>query len=341
MRRKFRRPTLKPGNFNVDSHGLNVSTVLSDALSGRRSGTPVGVAVSGGGDSMALLSLARDWAGQTGAKLCVATVDHGLRPESAGEAELVARVCAEWQIPHQILKITGLTGSGNLSARAREARYDVLSEWACGCGTQTVLLGHTMDDQAETVLMRLGRGSGVEGLSGMSGSMSWRGVTFLRPLLRVRRTALRDFLVDRGISWVEDPTNSDPAYDRVKARAALSVLEPMGISAEGLSATADRLARQRLVLEADAERLSNAAVSVSGAIVCLNRRLLREALADTAMRLIARVLMETGGNPYRPRFRSLEPLYRRIVSNEETTTTLANCLIRLGPDGVEVRREKE
>lgn len=340
MRRRFRRPIPKPCNYSVDKHGLDVGTVLSDALSGCRSNAPVGVAASGGGDSMALLSLARDWADQTGAKLSVATVDHGLRPESAGEAELVAQVCAGWGIPHQTLRITGLSGSGNLSARAREARYDALSEWAHGNGTETVLLGHTMDDQAETVLMRLGRGSGVEGLSGMSGQMQWRGVTFLRPLLHVRRAALRDLLVDRGISWVEDPTNSDPAYDRVKARSALSALEPLGISVEGLSATADRLARQRIVLEADADRLSGAAVSESGAIVCLNRRLLREALADTAMRVIARVLMETGGNPYRPRFRSLEPLYQRIVSDEETTTTLANCLIRIGSDSVEVRREK-
>ena len=161
---------------------------------------------------MALLALARDWAVQTGASLAVATVDHGLRPESAAEAEGVARICAAWDIPHQTRTLTGLEGSSNLAARAREARYDALATWADALKMRPVLLGHTMDDQAETVLMRLGRGSGVEGLSGMPATMNWRGVTFLRPLLQVRRFQLRNFLVERGIQWAEDPTNSDPAY---------------------------------------------------------------------------------------------------------------------------------
>lgn len=289
---------------------------------------------------MALLALARDWADGAGSKLIAATVDHGLRAESADEAELVAQFCATCEIPHRTLTLSGLTGSGNLAARAREARYDALAEWATRSGARTVLLGHTMDDQAETVLMRLGRGSGVEGLSGMPDHMHWRGVEFLRPLLGLRRTALRALLVERGIHWVEDPTNSDPAYDRVKARSALDVLEPLGISVEGLSATADRLARQRRVLEADADRLSDATTSESDGITCLRRSQLRMALPDTAMRLIARTLMEVGGNPYRPRFHSLEPLYQRIVSDEETTTTLANCLIRLGTEHVAFSRER-
>ena len=164
-------------------------------------------------------------------------------------------VIATNAIPHEILTIGALAGPGNLSAKARNARYDALSGWAQRHDLSAVLLGHTMDDQAETVLMRLARGSGVEGLSGMAAEMDWGGVRYLRPVLTARRDALRAWLQAQGIAWVEDPTNQDDGYDRVKARQALEVLAPLGIDVPGLAATADRLARQRRVLEGAAQDL--------------------------------------------------------------------------------------
>ncbi len=126
-------------------------------------GTP-GVAVSGGGDSTALLIIAVRWAGERGRGIAAATVDHGLRAESAAEAAGVAAHCARLGIPHQILRAGNLRDAGgNLSAAAREARFALLGDWARAQGLSAVLLGHTMDDQAETVMMRLARGSGAEG----------------------------------------------------------------------------------------------------------------------------------------------------------------------------------
>lgn len=288
---------------------------------------------------MALLALAREWAAQSGTAIHVATVDHGLRVESRSEAEFVARICADAALPHEILTLSRLDGPGNLSAKARDARYGALSEWALNIDLSAILLGHTMDDQAETVLMRLARGSGAEGLSGMADRITWAGIRYLRPLLRERRADLRDRLRAQGIAWVEDPSNEDTGYDRVKARHALDRLSALGIDVEGLSATADRLARQRKVLEAAAAELMARACSSQGDTVLLDRTMLRDALDDTAMRVLASLMQRVGGNAYRPRFRALEPLYRQIVSDAETTTTLAHCLIRLEPLRVVIHPE--
>ena len=330
----------KPISSHVAEPEPDIDALFSARLEALNPSGPIGVAVSGGGDSMALLDIARTWADQRNATLSVATVDHGLRPESADEAAFVARRCADWQLSHETLTITGLDGTGNLAARAREARYDRLSAWAHSLGVDLILLGHTLDDQAETVLMRLARGSGVEGLSGMADRIVWNGIPYLRPLLDVRRNALRHRLTASGIDWIEDPTNEDTSYDRVKARKAMSTLAPLGITVEGLAATADRMSRQREVLEAAAEDLAAKALTKSEGRLSLHRQHIRDALPDTAMRLLALCLMEVGCNPYRPRFRSLEPLYRRVLSPETTRATLAGCLVELTETTIIIKSER-
>lgn len=317
-----------------------IASTFSAALTAVPTDRRLGIAVSGGGDSIALLHLTAEWASKHGADIHVATVDHGLRPESHDEAQFVQRVCTEHQIPHSILTLSQLrNGKGNLSARARTARYDKLSEWAHHIGIQQVFLGHTMDDQAETVLMRLARGSGAEGLSGMAASMTWGNVLYLRPLLNLRRQELRDWLVEQTRDWVEDPSNDDLAYDRIKARTALTALAPIGITVEGLVDTSIRLSRQRLVLEDAAETLEQAAVTGTPEGLSLDRAMLRVALADTGMRVFANAIMRVGLSPYRPRFRSLEPAYQRLISTEQTTLTLGGCLVKLDKDHIIIRSE--
>jgi tRNA(Ile)-lysidine synthetase-like protein len=211
----------------------------------------IGLAVSGGGDSMAMLHLAAPWARVMGIRLWVATIDHGLRAESAAEAALVAQACTDLGLSHSTLKWDGWDGKGNLQASARAARHDLLGRWRGS--VQHIAFGHTEDDQAETVLMRLTRGSGVEGLSGMSArqtisdtalpnldSSAW---TLLRPLLPTTRAELRHYLRVLHIPYVDDPTNDDLTYDRVKARKALDILAPLGLTAQTLAQTATRMAR--------------------------------------------------------------------------------------------------
>ena len=298
--------------------------------------TALGVAVSGGGDSTALLLLASQWARARGHAISAATVDHGLRAGSAAEAAGVAALCARLGVAHETLRTGNLRAArGNLSAAARDARFALLGGWARARGLSAVLLGHTMDDQAETVLMRLARGSGAEGLSAMQAVLKRSGLVWLRPLLGVRRAALRAILrdarVDGGIAWVEDPTNDDTEYDRVKARQALAALSPLGIDAEGLARTAWHLQRQRRVLERAMQALARRA-RIWGALgeAYLDLATMAEDEPDTALRLLADSLIRVSGAAYRPRFRALSAVLDGLLEGQGAGTTLSGCLIRPG-----------
>jgi tRNA(Ile)-lysidine synthase len=293
----------------------------------------LGVAVSGGGDSTALLIVAARWAIERGRTIAAATVDHGLRAESAAEAAGVAALCGRLGIAHQTLPAGNLReAGGNLSAAAREARYALLGDWARGLGLSAVLLGHTMDDQAETVLMRLARGSGAEGLAAMQAGSRRAGMLWLRPLLGIRREALRAVLRVAGESWVEDPANQDRQYDRVKARRALAALAPLGIGTEGLARTAWHLQRQSRVLERAMDDLACRARRW-GALgeARLDIAAMRQDEPDTALRLLADSLVRVSGARYRPRFRALSEALGGVLSGAGAATTLSGCLIR--PEG--------
>ncbi|HSF93549.1 MAG TPA: tRNA lysidine(34) synthetase TilS [Thermohalobaculum sp.] len=296
---------------------------------------PAGVAVSGGGDSTALLVLSQRWAAARGRVIEAATVDHGLRPESAAEAQAAADLAARLGVPHRTLHTGDLRAAGgNLSAAAREARLAALGAWATGRGLPAVLLGHTLDDQAETVLMRLARGSGAEGLSGMASERLHAGLRWLRPLLGIRRADLRRLLESEGIAWIEDPTNEAPEYDRVKTRKALALLAPLGIEAEGLARTAWHLRRQRRVLERAMRQLADRARSWGPlGEARLDSPAMRADEPDTALRLLADTLMQVSGAAYRPRFRALSALLDQVLSGDDFTATLGGCLIASAPQG--------
>lgn len=196
-----------------------------------RDGRPLGLAVSGGPDSLALLLLAH--AALPG-RIAVASVDHGLRPEAAGEVALVGRIAAARGIP--FAPITVSLAPGNIPARARAARYAALARWAGEAGLGAIATAHHADDQAETLLMRLNRGSGLAGLAGVRphGRIEGSGVPLLRPLLGWRKAQLAALVAVAGITPAQDPTNADPAYDRARVRAALAEadwLDPLAIAA--------------------------------------------------------------------------------------------------------------
>ena len=284
---------------------------------------------------MALLHLL---AGQ-GLRLSVATVDHGLRAEAAREAAMVRATCESLGLPHATLCWTDPCGPGNLSARARTARYDLLRDWAAGQGIRSVALGHTLDDQAETVLMRLARGSGVDGLSGMSEARVDGGILWLRPLLSQRRGALRDWLQARGIGWVDDPTNDDPAYDRVKARQMLHLLTPLGVSREGVVETAQWMARAREVLERAAMELAETALRHDAAEIVIEVDAFRAAPEETRLRLLSAAICWIGGTAYRPRLAALMQVEASVLAGQ--ARTLAGCLISHKRGLIRVGREPQ
>ena len=195
----------------------------------------MGLAVSGGSDSMALLRLASRWSSSSGARLSVLTVDHGLRARSAAEAVEVAGWSAAQGLAHATLLWTGAKPTAGLQAKARQARYDLMAGWCAMNGATALLTAHTLDDQAETVLMRLARSSSLDSLAGIPRIGSWNGVKLLRPLLQERREALRGLLREMGQPWIEDPSNGDERFERVRIRRALGLLRELGITAEGLA----------------------------------------------------------------------------------------------------------
>ena len=295
-----------------------------------------GIAVSGGGDSMALLAMAA----RAGLKPSVVTVDHGLRPEAGEEAELVARFCAQFSLVHTVLRIDALSSGPNLAARARAARYDALASWASKQRLGTILLGHTRDDQAETVLLRLARGSGADGLAAMSPVREWASIEWVRPLLNIEREDLRQWLRAQGIAWADDPTNEDTSYDRVKIRQVLDDLEALGLTRSRLANTARTMARQSVVLQAAGDDLMSRCMRRGdlGAIH-LAREPLVAALPDTGLRVLAKVLQIIASAAYRPRLTTLETAMELIASADFRGTSLAGCVIVPNGDEIVVCRE--
>jgi tRNA(Ile)-lysidine synthase len=201
----------------------------------------IALAVSGGPDSMAMLGLA---AAAFPARVIAATVDHGLRSESADEAQLVARACDRIGVPHRALKIAAPPGeSGNLHGWARQERYLLLKRWAIDADAATLCTAHHAEDQAETFLMRAARATGLSGLAAVRArsEAEHSPIVLMRPLLRWRRRQLRAVAEQLNLPFIDDPSNRDPRFDRTRFRAWLAEapwLDPVqiGRTAENLAA---------------------------------------------------------------------------------------------------------
>lgn len=200
----------------------------------------VAVAVSGGADSFALLHMAQQWCRKKRINLQAFTVDHGLRAESKREAEAVAKWCAENNIPHEILFWEGEKPKTGLQDAARIARKQLLGEACARRNISHLLLGHHADDQAETVLMRLQRGSGLKGVLGMRPLKQdeFSAIEIIRPLLELRRQSLRDYAAVEKLPFHDDPSNEDTRFERTRVREALKHLPEL---ANGLGKSLARL----------------------------------------------------------------------------------------------------
>ncbi|MDF0493939.1 tRNA lysidine(34) synthetase TilS [Bradyrhizobium yuanmingense] len=223
----------------------------SRLFAGLRDAPALVLAVSGGPDSVALMWLAARWQRSLarGPQLTVVTIDHGLRPEAAREAREVKRLAAALGLPHRTLRWRGEKPKTGLPAAAREARYRLLAQAARAAGASHVLTAHTRDDQAETLLMRLFRGSGLAGLSAMAPFTERDGIVLARPLLDVPKSQLIATLRRARIGFAEDPTNRDTAFTRPRLRALLPLLAAEGGDARNLARLAARLARANAAVE--------------------------------------------------------------------------------------------
>jgi len=293
------------------------------------------VGVSGGPDSLALALLAHDWAAARGGAVTALTVDHGLRAESAAEARQVAAWMAGAGIAHAVLRWEGPHPAHGLQAAAREARLGLLEAWCRAHGVLDLLLAHHRDDQAETVLQRLGRGSGPDGLAGMAPVAWLRFVRLLRPLLDQPGARSRATLTARGHSWIEDPSNADALFQRVRLRHLAPALAEAGVSAPGLALAATRAAEVREERRArrDARLIAAVAFDAFGAARVDMARLLDDAPASEARAALGRVLACVGGTVRPPRGEPLERLRQRLLDGVGEGMTLGRCRVLPEPDG--------
>ncbi len=303
---------------------------------------PWALGVSGGSDSMALMVLSADWAARHSKPLpFILTVDHGLRGESAHEAETVGEWSAAYGLLHHVLPWTDAKPAGGVQAAARHARYHLLAQWCLAHKVRTLMTAHTEDDQAETLLLRLGRGSGVDGLSAMAlrgrvplADPQFKDISLLRPLLSVRRERLRSVLADKGQAWIEDPSNDNDHYARVRVRKTIALLSGDGIETGRLAETARRMSRVRQALESAAEELcAEIATFDNAGFVRLDGQGLSQAPEELGLRVLAHLLMAISGSVYPPRLTALERLYEGLVQSLQGRTglgsgrTLAGCRI--------------
>jgi tRNA(Ile)-lysidine synthase len=209
------------------------------------------LAVSGGPDSIALMWLAARWrrAISRGPHLIAVTIDHGLRTEAAREARDVKHLAKTLDLPHRTLRWTGAKPKTGLPAAARDARYRLLAKAARASGATHVLTAHTQDDQAETLLMRMSRGSGIAGLAAMARQSQRDGVVLVRPLLHIPKARLVATLKKAKVAFADDPTNRDIRFTRPRLRAIMPALAAEGFDARNLARLASRLARANAALE--------------------------------------------------------------------------------------------
>ncbi len=297
----------------------------------------IAVAVSGGSDSMGLLHVMAAVAVSKGWELHAVTVDHALRPEAAAEAESVARVCAGLGVAHSILRWEHGVVAGNLMDVARRARYALMADWAERRGISHILLGHTADDQAETFLMGLAREAGIDGLVGMRRHWNQECVRFLRPFLGVERRQLRDYLAWQGVAWVDDPSNENDRFMRVKARAALRCLEPLGIGVGTLSAVISHLSMAQDAVQAAAAETSARIATSSAGEVIMDREGWRLAPAEVRRRLLIKALRWVSGAGYAPRADAVARVEDAICQGKDAI--LAGCRIRVSQAAFRVVRE--
>ncbi|MCG6207112.1 tRNA lysidine(34) synthetase TilS [Rhodopseudomonas sp. HC1] len=302
------------------------------------------LAVSGGPDSVALMWLAARWRRslKRGPTLSVVTVDHGLRPAAAREARTVKQLAHSLDLPHRTLRWTGDKPASGLPAAAREARYRLLTRAAKALGASHIMTAHTRDDQAETVLMRLARGSGIAGLAAMARETPRDGVVLARPLLDVPKQRLIATLARAGLDFATDPSNSDPRFTRPRLRELLPLLAAEGCDAHSLARFAARAARadQALELLTDGAEQYLSVRSAGHLVQGYDAKAFCGLAAEIRVRLLLRFLGRVGYEG-RPELGKVEALAEALRSAAEARAdrgqiklkqTLAGAVITLTAD---------
>ena len=286
------------------------------------------IGVSGGGDSLALLLLAHEWATLRGGAVIALSVDHRLRAGAADEMRHVREICAGQGIAHKILTWRHEGVASAIQARARRARYDLMSRWCREAGILHLMVAHTSEDQAETQAMRARRMSSGPGTAGMPSVRLEQGVRLLRPLLGQSGRDLRRYLQKLDIEWVEDPSNEDRRFERVRQRQDADITAP---DFEGT------IARGRL--DQTVAKLASELVSLSPAGFAVVRREGLFETKKTSALLMAQLLRTVSGSVYMPSLEKATDLLNRLADSDAGGMTLGGCLLLPDKNSILITRE--
>ncbi len=324
-----------------------VSTGEADTLFSDFDSVPgLVLAVSGGPDSTALLLLAARWRGRLKRKrkprLLAVTVDHGLRQESRREANVVKKLAAKLGVAHRIVRWSGKKPATGLPQAARLARYRLLVAAANAAGLSHVLTAHTLDDQAETVLIRLARGSGLTGLAAMARVSRLDRLMLVRPFLEIPKTRLIATLRAAGIGFAEDPSNRDPRFTRARLRGLMPELAREGLGAQRLALLARRLRRADAAIEAAVDEAADVLSlgSRSGETVVFHTGGFFWLPAEIALRLLGRAIAQVGdeGPVELGKLEALAADAAQKQAKGRFRRTLAGAIVSIEADRIVVER---
>lgn len=290
------------------------------------------VALSGGADSLALTHLSNTFAKKKNIQMIAVTVDHKLRDNSTEEANQVHNLMNKFKISHKILTFKGIPPSSNVEQIAREYRYKLLIDFAKQHKINYIFVAHNKDEQEETFLLNLIRGSGLYGLAGMNDITLKNGINIIRPMLNFTKTEIKEYLLNNDINWIEDPSNQDEKYKRVKIRKLKKLFEDLGLNSERLSNTIQNLQRVKRMCEDYVNEFIDKNVNTltpdEKTLIPFDKFILLN--KEIALRVLAKIIKEKSNKNYPPRFKSLQLLYKKILDKSLLhTITLQHLKIKL------------
>lgn len=329
---------LNSGNSGIKGEFISPAEFanLMDPLGLTKPSPHLAIGVSGGADSMALAVLSQEWMTGHGGKITALIFDHGLRTDSDREAKQVAGWLADRGIQSEILSWQGPKPATGIQAAARAARYGAMTRWCTAHNVTELLIAHHRDDQAETFMLRLGRASGIDGLACMgriapSPIPGNPNIQLVRPLLPVAKSRLIATLKHRNVPWVEDPSNQNTSFTRVRLRVMLKNLADEGFTSERLSVTARRMERARDALRTVTQEFLTRSVVRDPAGFCeISMDDFRHAPEEISLRALSQMLVWAGGQSTAPRLERAERLHRDLMAARDFSgRTLGGCRVEV------------
>ena len=275
----------------------------------------IAVALSGGADSLALTLLLKNWAKENAVDFVALTVDHRLRKNSAREAIKVHKWMERYNINHSILTYGGKIPTSNIEAIAREYRYQMLFDYCKKNQIKYLFIAHNADEQTETFLLNLSRGSGVYGLCGMTKFQERNEINIVRPMLCFSKVEIKNYLKSIHQKWIEDPSNKDNKYKRVRIRKIKKLLDTLELSNERINNTIENMQRAKEAIDFFVDDFMNKITKNESGDICFDIKLLKGYPEEIIIRSLAKIFQTLANKNYPPRFENLKNIYDNIKNN--------------------------